>query len=101
MTMKVWLDDERLAPDGWVRVCTASEAISLIQSGQVDCISLDHDLGPDSAGTGYDVALFIEQAAFDGSIRAMQWVIHSANPVGVGKMTKALQNADRFWGRSR
>jgi hypothetical protein len=25
------------------------------------------------------------------------WVVHSQNPVGSANMTRALQNADRFW----
>jgi hypothetical protein len=69
--MKVFLDDERSTPDGWCRVFWPSEAIGLLESGVVDEISLDHDLGDDSSGTGCDVILWIEEAvalrAFDAS----------------------------------
>ena len=43
--MKVYLDDERSTPDGWVRVYWPEEAIELLKAGGVTEISLDHDLG--------------------------------------------------------
>ena len=36
--------------------------IALLEAGNVTEISLDHDLGDDDRGTGYDVILWIEQA---------------------------------------
>ena len=59
--MKVYLDDERATPEGWTRVYWPSEAIELLQTGQVTELSLDHDLGDDARGTGYDVVLWIEE----------------------------------------
>lgn len=35
------------------------EAIELLKSGEVRKLSLDHDLGDDERGTGYDVLLWI------------------------------------------
>jgi len=43
--MKVYLDDERVAPDGWVQVRWKDKAIELLQTGAVTHLSLDHDLG--------------------------------------------------------
>ncbi|WP_349291695.1 cyclic-phosphate processing receiver domain-containing protein, partial [Achromobacter sp. Marseille-Q0513] len=43
--MKVFLDDERLMPEGWHRVYWPEEAIGLLETGTVEEISLDHDLG--------------------------------------------------------
>ncbi|HKR38586.1 MAG TPA: cyclic-phosphate processing receiver domain-containing protein [Paraburkholderia sp.] len=51
------LDDERPPPKGWLRVYWPDEAIQLLESGIVEEISLDHDLGNDAGGTGYDVIL--------------------------------------------
>jgi hypothetical protein len=59
--MKVYLDDERATPEGWTRVYWPSEAVELLKSGRVTEISLDHDLGNDERGTGYDVVLWIEE----------------------------------------
>jgi hypothetical protein len=52
--MKVYLDDERVAPEGWYQVRWPEEVIELLESGEVTHLSLDHDLGDDKHGTGYD-----------------------------------------------
>ncbi|CCB89098.1 cyclic-phosphate processing receiver domain-containing protein [Simkania negevensis] len=105
--MRVFLDDElealerkKLARgfDTWVT--TAAEAIELISTGKVSEVSLDHDLGPEEVGSGYDVAKFIEEKAFLNEIPRLKWHVHSANPVGRKRMTAALTNADRFWDQS-
>ncbi|MDE1348062.1 cyclic-phosphate processing receiver domain-containing protein [Vibrio aestuarianus] len=44
------------------RVYWPEEAIALLKQGTVTEISLDHDLGDDEHGTGYDVVLWIEEA---------------------------------------
>ena len=95
--MKIWLDDERPMPDGYDRhVRTAEEAISILKSGIVTVISLDHDLG-ENAGTGYEVACFIEEGAFSGTLSPMDVNIHSANPVGRNRMEQAINNAKKCW----
>jgi hypothetical protein len=102
--MRIWLDDVREMPDGFDHhVRTAAEAIQLLGGGGAGVISLDHDLGDEPNGTGYDVAKWIEQMAFAWSqgdsdgLPPLQWAVHSQNPVGVGNMIQALRNADRFW----
>lgn len=42
------------------------EAIRLLEAGLVEELSLDHDLGDDDRGTGYDVILWIEAAVSNG-----------------------------------
>lgn len=97
--MKIWLDDVRPMPDGYdYHAKTAGMAIAMLQSLKVVEISLDHDLGDDEGvGSGYDVACWIEKAAFHGAIPPLVMHVHSANPVGVQNMMKALKNACRFW----
>jgi hypothetical protein len=97
MDIHLWLDDERPAPAGWQHVRTAAEAIAALRAGGVVEISLDHDLGEDSAGTGYDVACAIEREAAEGGLAGLRWRIHSANPVGRAKMEAALRSAERWW----
>lgn len=97
MSTKLYLDDERRTPQGWVRAFTAPEAITLLLSGGIVEVSLDHDLGPEEAGTGYDVATWIEEQAVLGSLPPLRWRIHSANPVGRARMEAALRSAERFW----
>lgn len=77
--MKVFLDDERSTPEGWVRVYWPDEAIALLQTGQVTEISLDHDLGDDARGTGYDVVLWVEEAVHLRGFVPPRMHVHSAN----------------------
>lgn len=94
--MKVFLDDVREAPEGWVRVYWPDEAIALLQTGDVTELSLDHDLGDDTRGTGYDVLTWLEQVAFDGTLRMPEISIHSANAVGRQRMAAAIQSIHRL-----
>jgi len=93
--MRVWLDDLRPAPDGWVWAQTAVEAYTFLIAGNVTEISLDHDLG--DGPTGYNVACYIERGAVEGWLPRLVWYIHSLNMVGVANMRTALENADRSW----
>jgi hypothetical protein len=96
--VRVWLDDERPMPEGYdLHLKTAPEAIELIRQGKVSAISLDHDLGPTESGTGYEVAKFIEEGAFQGSIDPIDVRVHSANPVGSFNIKKSIESAKRFW----
>lgn len=96
--MKLFIDDERPTPDGFhLRVFTAAEAIGLLERGGITHVSLDHDLGPETAGTGYDVACWIEEHAQSGKLEPLTWAIHSANPVGRRRIEVAMKNADRYW----
>ena len=85
--MKLWVDDHRVAPDGWNWAKTYAEAMSALESGTVEQISLDHDLACfDADGeekTGYDVAKYIAKLAFEGLPHPLKWSVHSANPVGI------------------
>jgi hypothetical protein len=47
-SVRVWLDDRRAAPEGWVHVRTPEEAIDLLRAGGIEELSLDHDLGSTS-----------------------------------------------------
>ncbi len=93
--MKLWLDDERGAPEGWVWVNTALEAISALRHNEFELISLDHDLG--EGGTGYDVLLYIEAEVFrNPNFKCPEILIHSANPVGRQRMQLAIDSILRL-----
>ncbi len=42
--MKLFVDDFRACPDGWVLARTIGEAVRLLASGYVDEVSLDYDI---------------------------------------------------------
>lgn len=88
--MKVFLDDERNTPDGWVRVFWPDEAIELLATGEVVEISLDHDLGDDQRGTGYDVVLWIEEAVALRGFNPPLIRVHSANSSAREKMEAGI-----------
>jgi len=94
--MKIFLDDERETPNGWVRTYWPDEAIRFLEKGNVTDISLDHDLGDDSRGTGYDVILWIEEAVATRGFRAPNIKVHSANPSAREKMAAGIRSIMRF-----
>ncbi len=95
--MKVFLDDIREAPAGWVRTRTADETVELLKSGKVRELSLDHDLGIDPrAGNGYDVLLWIERQVVTNDFTPPVIVVHSANPAAAEKMKSAIQAIGRL-----
>ncbi len=97
---QIYLDDTREAPVGWRRCYWPQEVIDLLKQGGVSHISLDHDLGDDTIGTGYDVLSWLEEAVYTGqenpSIVPMYITIHSANPVGRQRMQNAIDSIFRF-----
>ena len=94
--MKVYLDDERETPTGWVRVYWPEEAIALLENGGVDEISLDHDLGDDQRGTGYDVVLWIEEAVATRGFFSPKMKVHSANSSARLKMELGISNIEKM-----
>ncbi len=95
--MKVWLDDVRPAPEGWVWAKNVDDLAFHIVSGQVTDVSLDHDLG-EGLRTGYDFLNQFEVLLATGwwTLQVPKFVIHSANPVGRKNMARAIQSIERL-----
>ncbi|MFM0093398.1 hypothetical protein PQR46_41790 [Paraburkholderia sediminicola] len=89
--MKVFLDDLRAAPAGWVRTYWPDEVIRLLETGAVEALSLDHDLGDDERGTGYDVIVWIEEAVALRDFLPPRIVVHSANPPALARMVAGIK----------
>lgn len=98
--MKIYFDDERETPEGWTRVYWPDEAIAYLERGDVEIISLDHDLGDDERGTGYDVLLWIEEAVALRGFMPPAIRIHSANSSARQKMDLAVGNIQRLAGEA-
>jgi len=98
--MKVYLDDIRPCPKGWILTKTAQETIDLLEAGGVTSLSLDHDLGDEKeVGTGYDVLRWIEtQVIYDNDNfklpRSIK--IHTANPPARERMQSCLDSIKRM-----
>jgi hypothetical protein len=98
--VRVWLDDTRPAPEDWVHVRTPEEAIDLLRGGEVEEISLDHDLGLDvgpKERTGYDVLLWLEAEVAAGRKRPPAvMTVHSGNVGAVKRMEQAIESIRRL-----
>lgn len=104
VTIKLWVDDERAAPVGWMGAKTAASAIMVLDWGTpVEEISLDHDLGdtvyhPEQ--TGYTVLRHIEdRVAADPEYVPPSIKIHTANCGARPKMEAAVESINRFIAR--
>lgn len=98
--MKLWVDDVRPAPDGYVLVQTVNDAKELIQSREnlvimtncqnlgIKLIDIDHDAGDcaDDGGDYINLLNWLEETNRNYPIR-----IHSMNPVGVENMRRIIQ----------
>jgi hypothetical protein len=98
--MRIFLDDERVTPDGWVRTYWPEEVIALLEQGGVTHLSLDHDLGDDDHGTGYDVILWVEEAVAVRGFIPPKIFIHSANSSAREKMLAGIRAIEAFAERS-
>lgn len=88
--MKMWIDDIRVAPHGYVWCKTVDEAIHTLSvfHEYIELIDTDHDAGK-YAEYGGDYIRVLDWLAFmeyDIPIR-----IHSANPVGVDNMRRMIR----------
>lgn len=93
--MKVYLDDKRITPIGYSRVYWPEEAIELLKTGKVTEISLDHDLGDDEHGTGYDVVLWIEEQVYLNNFKPPIIKVHSDNSSARDKMLNGINNLNK------
>lgn len=98
--MKLWIDDIRPAPVGYVLVQTVNDAKELIQSREnlaimtncqnlgIELIDIDHDAGDCAYDGGDYIKLldWLEKTGRNYSIR-----IHSMNPVGVANMRAIIE----------
>ena len=94
--MKLWLDDVRTPPDGWIWAKSVSRAQLLCYSHVFEEMSLDHDLG-DYSSEGGDGIAFVDWLCEAGQSVPSLWpkviFIHSGNPVGRDNMLRAI---DKF-----
>lgn len=93
--MKIWLDDLRPAPAGFVWCRSVNEAKRLIAeqetSQPIECIDCDHDLG-DYADDGGDGIRLLDWFLERGTLYPV--ALHTMNPVGRDNMRRMLQ---RHW----
>ena len=94
--MKIWVDDVRPVPAGYVGTKSVNETIALIEKVEADganieLLDLDHDLG-DYASDGGDAIKILDYLAERETFYPVQ--IHTANPVGRANMERVIE---RYW----
>ncbi len=94
--MKIWVDDLRPTPSGYVCAKSVNEAIRLIEEVEnrneaIEFLDLDHDLG-DFAADGGDAIKILDFLAERKTFYPIK--IHTANPVGRANMERMIE---RFW----
>lgn len=101
--LSVWLDDDlvdRAAPEGWVHVISAREACLLLQTGRVERLSLDHDIGDGEFGSGDQVIDWLDEmmGAYSKNYWPKTLQLHTANPSQRDSMARAILSARRNHG---
>lgn len=98
MSTKLWLDDVREEPWGWIRCRWPEDVIAFLQDGDIDEISLDHDLGDEPMSymeperTGMMVLYALEKMQNDNPDLALPIIhIHSANVVAAKRMKEVVR----------
>ena len=94
--MKIWLDDLRPVPNGYMGAKSVNEAMALIQQAEakrdvIELLDLDHDLGDYYHDGGDAIKLLdwlVERETF------YPVAIHTANPVGRANMERMIM---RYW----
>ena len=89
--MKLWIDDVRPAPQGYMWIITTTEAIKTILAfrNDIDEISLDHDAG-DYVAYGGDYIKILDKMEEKG-INNISIHLHTANPVGRENMRRIIR----------
>ena len=90
--MKLWIDDVRPAPEGYIwfkSVDEVKEWIGRIEyTWGVELIDIDHDAG-DYASDGGDYICLLDWLEEEGIKLPIR--IHSMNPVGVANMRRIIE----------
>ena len=103
--MKIWVDDVRPAPEGYVWCKSTLNALRTIyyNADEIDEIALDHDAGEYVFEGGDFIEILkelerlchstnaLKRACWLERCRRFRFSFHSANPVGVENMRKIIK----------
>lgn len=94
--IRIWVDDIRKVPEGYIGTKSVAETIELIEKiekegGEIELLDLDHDLG-DYVQFGGDAIKILDYLAEHEKFYPIK--IHTANPVGRANMERMIK---RYW----
>lgn len=95
----LWVDDIRPLPadlhgENWCIAKSFHEAIVKLELIEFEEVSLDHDIASfygNKEMTGYDVLMWLVSRKLDGLSVPSIIRVHSANPIGRGRMIEMIQ----------
>jgi len=96
--MKLYVDDRRAAPAGWILARSASEAIALLSQGGVEELSLDYDLGDPTRGTGLDILVWLKAALSSGDLALPRLYAHSGSTLGRHRLQDRIAELEIMFG---
>jgi hypothetical protein len=62
VVMKLYVDEQKAAPKGWMAATKPQEAIALLQTGTVDVLNLQSDLNSPKFGSAMDLLNWMKTA---------------------------------------
>lgn len=91
--MKLWVDDERPAPEGFTQAWSSDEAVLhlLARWPEITEVSLDHDLG------GEDTGFLVLNWMISENIWPSVLTIHTSNPPARKRMLAAANAEAPDW----
>lgn len=96
--LKIWIDDLRPAPDGYIWCKSTNEALCLIVDNinDIEVIHLDHDMGDTFGGDAIIILNELERKShrdekFAAAVKRIIFKIHTANPVGAENMRRVIR----------
>lgn len=81
----IYLDDWRRRPDGFVLARNMDECLALLESDEVDILSLDHDLGP-----GEPTGTELVKEMVRRKLYAKRIYLHTSSALGRQRMHELL-----------
>jgi len=77
--MKIFLDNMRDAPEGWLAVHWPDDAILLLAQGEVTELSVDHEFGRGLRGTADTLFDWLTTAITTRALPVPKLIVHSSN----------------------
>ena len=90
--MKVYLDDRRKTPEGWISARWPEDVIRHLQTGMVTHLDLDYYLSESGkeSRTGYDVLIWIFRAVKNSDFKPPVMKPHTSSPDAMNLMNAAI-----------
>ena len=94
--VKIWLDDERKSPSGFMHFHSVNEVIDFISTSGYTAfyLDLDHDLGEYASDGGDAIKLIywlIENGYNENTNYTFKFNLHTMNPVGRENMKAMIE----------